>query len=169
MDYAKNCYPKEPMLTLKSKYTAPPIHKISVSKKFDKVALSRFITAWPEALIVFIVIKRINSEKVFEAYCPMCANSCFYGSAVLNYFLDWIENKGLKSSPNWVEPTWLAVLYSRLTFSAFYFKYLIKNPQTTIALIFLAHVISGLGGVPALNKYCFLHHCTDAALHQLHN
>ena len=80
----------------------------------------------------------------------MCANSCFYGSAVLNYFLGWIENKGLKSSPNWA---WLAVLYSRLTFSAFYFKYLIKNPQTTIALTFLAHVISGLGGVPALNKY----------------
>ena len=103
LDYAKNCYPKEPVLTLKSKYTVPPIHKISVSKKFDKVALSRFITAWPEAPIVFIVIKRINSEKVFEAYCPMCANSCFYGSAVLNYFLDWIENKVLKFSPNWVE------------------------------------------------------------------
>ena len=27
------------------------------------------------------------------------------------------------------------------------FKYFIKNPQTTIALTFLTHIISGIGGV----------------------
>ena len=29
----------------------------------------------------------------------------------------------------------------------YFFNYLIKNPQTTIALTFLTHIISGIGGV----------------------
>ena len=51
----------------------------------------------------------------------------------------------------------LAVLFSRQlpncshdffqTFSIYFFNYLIKNPQITIALPFLTHNISAIGGV----------------------
>jgi hypothetical protein len=51
----------------------------------------------------------------------------------------------------------LAVLFSRQlpngsqdffqTFSIYFFNYFIKNPQTTIALPFLTHNISAIGGV----------------------
>ena len=53
----------------------------------------------------------------------------------------------------------LAVLFSRRlpnrshdffqTFSICFFDYFIKNPQTTIALPFLTHNISAIGGVPS--------------------
>jgi hypothetical protein len=33
-------------------------------------------------------------------------------------------------------------------FSGYFFNYFIKNPQTTIALTFLTHIISAIDGVP---------------------
>ena len=67
----------------------------------------------------------------------------------------------LNSTANPAQFEWkwggLAVLFSRelpngthdvfQTFRIHYFYYFIKNPQTTIALIFLAHIISGIDGV----------------------
>ena len=65
-----------------------------------------------------------------------------------------------QSSQTWVEMAGLAVLFSRQllngshnffqTFSIFLKDYFIKNPQTTIALPFLTHNISAIGGVMLL-------------------
>ena len=56
--------------------------------------------------------------------------------------------------PNWAG---LAALFSRQlpngshdffqTFSIYFLNHFIKNPQTTIALLFLTHNISAIGGV----------------------
>ena len=63
------------------------------------------------------------------------------------------------ANPNKLGWKWvgLAALFSRQlpngspnffqTFSIYFFNYFIKNPQTTIALTFLTHIISGIGGV----------------------
>ena len=67
----------------------------------------------------------------------------------------------LNSTPNPAKLGWkwagLAVLFSRQlpnrshnffqSFSICFFNYFIKNPQTTIALTFLTHIISAIGGV----------------------
>ena len=57
----------------------------------------------------------------------------------------------------------LAVLFSRQllngshdlfqTFSIYFFNYFIKNPQTTMALPFLTHNISAIGGVYFLSNF----------------
>ena len=67
----------------------------------------------------------------------------------------------LNSTANSAQFEWkwagLAVLFSRYLqngthdffqiFSICFFEYFIKKPQTTIALIFLTHIISGIDGV----------------------
>ena len=40
------------------------------------------------------------------------------------------------------------------TFSIYFFNYFIKNPQSTIALPFLTHNISAIGGVLTIDLEC---------------
>ena len=83
----------------------------------------------------------------------------------------------LKSTANPAKLGWkwagLAVLFSRQlpngshdffqTFSIFFKDYFIKNPQTTIALPFLTHNISAIGGV---QHYCTVYLFTKKSYFQ---
>ena len=72
----------------------------------------------------------------------------------------------------------LAVLFSRQlpngshdffqTFSIFFSNYFIGNPQTTIALAFLTHNISAIGGVDCVRKHIYCQHFTGPNLQFVH-